>query len=53
MLKTIDLNYLRYKELVYKLNTNQITKKEYKELEILAFGEKFANDKDPNKKWRA
>jgi hypothetical protein len=50
MLKTIDLNYLRYKELVYKLNTNQITKKEYKEL--LAFGEKFANDKDPNKKWR-
>jgi hypothetical protein len=52
MENTIDLGYLRYKELVYKLNTKQITKKEYKELEILAFRKKFANDKNPNKKWK-
>ncbi len=57
MNNTIDYTsiegFKRYDELVNKLKNQTITKKEHKELNILAFGEDFANDKNPNKKWRA
>tara|TARA_Y100000401_G_C8326015_1_gene228346 strand:+ start:6521 stop:6826 length:306 start_codon:yes stop_codon:yes gene_type:complete len=56
-LLTDEYNYRiglkRYDELYKKVKNNTITKKERRELEILAFGEDFVNDKNPNKKWRA
>ena len=42
----------RYYELHNKLKNKTITKNEKKELMVLAFGEDFMNDKNPNKKWR-
>ena len=54
-LLTDEYNYRiglkRYDELYKKVKNNTITKKERRELEILAFGEDFVNDKNPNKKW--
>ena len=54
-LLTDEYNYRiglkRYDELYKKVKNNTITKKERRELEILAFGEVFVNDKNPNKKW--
>jgi len=42
-----------YKKLNTKLQNGTITKSEKKRLFMLAFGEQFINDKNPNKKWRA
>jgi len=42
-----------YKELYEKFQNKTITKKEQERLFILAFGETFMNDKNPNKKWKA
>ena len=42
-----------YNKLYKKLQNNTITKLEKDRLYVLAFGEDFANDKNPNKKWRA
>jgi hypothetical protein len=42
-----------YNKLYKKLQNNTITKSEKDRLFVLAFGESFKNDKNPNKKWRA
>jgi len=42
-----------YNQLNKKLQNKTITKKEKERLFVLAFGETFMNDKNPNKKWKA
>ena len=42
-----------YNKLYNKFQNKTITKKEQERLFILAFGESFINDKNPNKKWKA
>jgi len=42
-----------YNKLYEKFQNKTITKKEQERLFILAFGDGFMSDKNPNKKWKA